>query len=62
MPRVGHWMFNEDSYGRGQANMYAKLSGLKVASSPKLDAVIKGKTKAVKGSNTTAVIEWYGEN
>lgn len=60
MPRVGHVMFGEDSFGRGQAKVYSELSGVRVEPSPEIDIIIKGESERLKLNNLGEVIEWYG--
>jgi len=59
MPRVGHVIFGEDNFGRGQAEEYSRLSGIKVDPSPEIDIVVKTKDrKTIK--DLTDLIKWYG--
>jgi len=60
MPRVGHVIFGEDSFGREQAKIYARLSGKQVTQSPQIDILIKGEGTEQKLYSTSEVIEWYG--
>lgn len=62
MPRVGHVIFGEDSFGRDQAKLYARLSGNKVAPNPEIAIVIKGDDKRfIKHTKDLKdLISWYG--
>jgi hypothetical protein len=62
MPRVGHVIFGEDSFGRDQAKLYARLSGNKVAPNPEIAIVIKGDDKRLikHTKDLKDLISWYG--
>jgi|TARA_R100001460_G_scaffold4638_5_gene13012 hypothetical protein len=59
MPRVGHVIFGEDNFGRGQAEEYSRLSGIKVDPSPEIDIVVKTKDRKTT-KDLTDLIKWYG--
>jgi len=59
MPRVGHVIFGEDTFGRDQAKEYSRVSGIKVDPSPEIDIVVKTSSGNIT-KDITDLIKWYG--